>query len=778
MGVSLTGPRVRKFALAACLALSLFAALHFVSMILQYPYVGIYTDMKGSRVITEYIAPYSWAKQAGIQPGERVLSIDGQPAFANRNVVRYGEIEQARSVTLMRGHKALSLKVEKGESGSALLYYLIIPAVFFLMCFAMGCFLYTRQQKNRAVPVLIAFMAVAGIMLLEVGANTRQDEWSLRLTVFSMLYGHVLMMHFLRKYFASWSLFFMSKLSLVFLYLAASFIFIYSMLFSEKEINAGYPLELIFSAAVFVMMCIQTIRLYIRVKKTEYRKIVQILMAGFFLSLCPFAILYALPLVAFGVPVTPLEWTLPFLIFMPMTLFYLVISKFFIDISFIIGRLAYYGGLSLLATVLILSGFLSVMYRSMGWNPIEAARMGICTLIVVLFLLYSKEYLDYYLRKRLFPKRQDFQTSLNRFLKWSKTEYNMSDFVFILQQEAENCLPVEKAMLVKIDAAGRPVSLLNDEVPLPHVLRRLINALPPSGMFIENADGFAAFLMNRDGDMIVLTGKWKKPRRLLNLDERVWLETLLNYAQLVIENLYKTEEMMDAFKHLETNRRSLSMTTKKFIFKISERERRQLSRDLHDTNLQDQLSVARDIDVEKKKMSDPAVVYFLENIRERILDNVHVLRKVINDLRPDFIQRLGLVKSLDILFEQINLRSSFVLHEQIEEGLMIDDKEIEIAVYRIIQELLNNAMKHSKAAHVHLSLTQEGRWYVLDYLDDGIGIDLNQLDRSFSTMGIPGMIGRAEGLSGKITLESGKESGKRKGLHVVVRLPKKSSEEN
>ncbi|WKB35916.1 hypothetical protein QS257_00360 [Terrilactibacillus sp. S3-3] len=168
--------------------------------------------------------------------------------------------------------------------------------------------------------------------------------------------------------------------------------FVYSMLFSEKEINAGYPLELIFSAAVFVMLSIQTIRLYIRVKKTEYRKIVQILMTGFFfLSLFPFAGLYALPLVAFGVPVTPLEWTLPFLVFMPITLFYLVISEFFIDISFIIGRLAYYGGLSLFVTALILSAFLGVMHKSIAWNPLEVARMGIITLTVVLLLLYSKD---------------------------------------------------------------------------------------------------------------------------------------------------------------------------------------------------------------------------------------------------------------------------------------------------------------------------------------------------------------------------------------------------
>ncbi|WKB35917.1 histidine kinase [Terrilactibacillus sp. S3-3] len=300
----------------------------------------------------------------------------------------------------------------------------------------------------------------------------------------------------------------------------------------------------------------------------------------------------------------------------------------------------------------------------------------------------------------------------------------MSDFVFILQKEAENCLPVERAMLVKMDGDRQAISLSNSDVPVPDSLRHTIFALKSTGTFIETAVGFSALLLSRDDDTIVLAGKWKKPRRRLNLDEQVWLETMMNYAQLVMENLYKTEELMDAFKHLETNRQSLSMTTKKFIFKISERERRQLSQDLHDTNLQDQLAVARDIDAEKEKVSDPAVVYFLENIRERILDNVHVLRKVINDLRPDFIQRLGLVKSLAILFEQTNLRSNFVLQEQIDEELMIEDKEIEIALYRVIQEMLNNAMKHSGAAHVRLTLTQRDRRCVLDYLDDGTGIDL------------------------------------------------------
>ncbi|WKB36970.1 ATP-binding protein [Terrilactibacillus sp. S3-3] len=163
----------------------------------------------------------------------------------------------------------------------------------------------------------------------------------------------------------------------------------------------------------------------------------------------------------------------------------------------------------------------------------------------------------------------------------------------------------------------------------------------------------------------------------------------------------------------------------------------------------------------------------------RILNNIKTLREITHHLYPEFIHKLGLTVALNELYSQVQKQSTFALHTHIDQHLSIFDRELEINLYRIIQELLNNAIKHSQADHVNLILIEEGKQYVLIYDDDGVGINKDEIchQNNFSIMGLPGLRGRVAITSGRITIDSLKNNADKKGLHIEIVWPLRTAPE-
>lgn len=283
------------------------------------------------------------------------------------------------------------------------------------------------------------------------------------------------------------------------------------------------------------------------------------LFAGILLALMPFVALYALPIMIFNDTIMPWEWTTPFLVFLPGTEGYLAMTYKMIDLSFIINRLHYYCLMSLMITSVILTGILVLDPGKLPGDIFGIARLALFIFTVLLLFLYIKDYVEYRLRKIMFPKRQDSQMSLNRFLQWMKSEHKLDNLAFILKREIENCLPAKEVTLVKVDQKGEAISLLDNRKV--SVARYHWLANESTERLQADAHGFKMNLYHDKSGTIFLYGRWKM-RRKLNPDEKIWLETLLNYAQVVIENQNKAEDLIGLLS-LEKGRYLLPHTVKK-----------------------------------------------------------------------------------------------------------------------------------------------------------------------------------------------------------------------
>ena len=198
-----------------------------------------------------------------------------------------------------------------------------------------------------------------------------------------------------------------------------------------------------------------------------------------------------------------------------------------------------------------------------------------------------------------------------------------------------------------------------------------------------------------------------------------------------------------------------------------EEARKALAQDLHDEF--GQTLAALHLEAESLMNAMPAELQEQRNRIDDLVDLIETLgdkiRSISSDLRPDLLDDLGLVPTLRWYIDE------FASHRQ---DLHIDfqavgfrkrfSSEIELALYRVFQEALNNVIKHARADHFNVTLTYSHPKIIFILKDNGIGFDQ---DRSTDGIGLLGMRERVVSTGGTIAIISGKG----KGTTIRVELP-------
>ncbi|MDF2963788.1 MAG: hypothetical protein K0S39_5523, partial [Paenibacillus sp.] len=146
---------------------------------------------------------------------------------------------------------------------------------------------------------------------------------------------------------------------------------------------------------------------------------------------------------------------------------------------------------------------------------------------------------------------------------------------------------------------------------------------------------------------------------------------------------------------------------------------------------------------------------------------IYQIRLTCNELRPPLLKEYGISESLKILFNHTQLRSDYLIRFEDEELQTLLDDEQSIGIYRIVQELLANASKHSNASQVDIWLFSDRDHIYLRYQDNGIGMNTAYVKESAVSMGLNGIIERVRSLEGAIEMHSERNH----GLQMSVALP-------
>lgn len=190
------------------------------------------------------------------------------------------------------------------------------------------------------------------------------------------------------------------------------------------------------------------------------------------------------------------------------------------------------------------------------------------------------------------------------------------------------------------------------------------------------------------------------------------------------------------------------------VIEAQELERRRLAGDIHDGISQRLITLSYRLDAAQRSVGDDpaAVAEQLEKARELVDLTLQEARAAIGGLRPPVLDDLGLAGGLASLARSI---PQFNIDVDLAETRLPD--HIELALYRIAQECLQNVVKHAKASRARLTFSVDDGTARLEIVDDGVGFDTFEHPLGSDEMGGYGLLSmaeRAEIVGGRLNIRS------------------------
>lgn len=227
-----------------------------------------------------------------------------------------------------------------------------------------------------------------------------------------------------------------------------------------------------------------------------------------------------------------------------------------------------------------------------------------------------------------------------------------------------------------------------------------------------------------------------------------------------------TVEDISQRKHAEQVQRDLA----KYILEAQEAERKRVAFDLHDSVNQMLSSVRYRLKSaeEESRGARRSTWKGAEESRMLVEKAIQELKRISRNLRPTTLDDLGLVAAARTLGAEFTARTGITV--QVESSGMKRrlPADLELALFRIVQEALNNVEKHSQATKVEVSFALSGPTAIATVVDDGKGFNPTKVNHGgHRGLGLVSMNERATLLGGTVTIESIR----RKGTRVVAHIP-------
>lgn len=240
----------------------------------------------------------------------------------------------------------------------------------------------------------------------------------------------------------------------------------------------------------------------------------------------------------------------------------------------------------------------------------------------------------------------------------------------------------------------------------------------------------------------------------------------MHFAQVNFINITKQITLESELINSKTLIHDLSLK----IQSLQETERKNISRELHDGLGQSLASLKFHLDnIETKIINDSETLQSISDSKLMIQASINELRNILYNLNPRSLDDLGLVTSLEILSKEFSKQSNIKGNFHSSCINKSFNHDLEIALYRIVQESLNNILKHSKADEFGIMLTQHEDFLRLIVEDNGKGFDIKKIhmNKNTSSMGLNNIKERIIPFDGKLTIDSRKGA----GTSIIIEIP-------
>ena len=296
-------------------------------------------------------------------------------------------------------------------------------------------------------------------------------------------------------------------------------------------------------------------------------------------------------------------------------------------------------------------------------------------------------------------------------------------------------------------------------------------------------NGMNAFLLVKQSHsgipFILVTGALSEQLALDFLQEGVddfILKSSYKRLPLAIESVIRKKEMEKEKLAMESELKKSHKELQLLLDRQQnsrEEERRIIARDLHDELGQVLTTLKIDVSMLRKRVASNGVHVQSDLVKSelssiiKLIDRINrSVRRISSGLRPEILDELGLIEAIRWHVQEFEKRYAMKCSVKLPTNSLSIDNKSSIALFRIVQEALNNVAKHSEASHVFIQMKIENDSLYLEIKDDGKGLEPESV-KSSGSLGIIGLRERVRLLSGKFDIHG--QPGK--GTMVSVTIP-------
>lgn len=709
----------------------------------------------GDDYIVKQTEPGSWSSTHLIE-GHIVHTINKQPPQDYEMVQKFNLMEQAETITIKDPltDEHVRYKVQAGVDTHVIFQTLIPALVFIFSIYSSNIILTNRTESTRKSSLLLVlFLFDISLAYIMAGASARGNDLARLLIPFFFMLVPLLYLHFVYSYFKEFGALWFSKHWITFGYgvlILASILNISIYVpFIPSLINPSF-VTLIFLGGFVTLFVIVVVGIMIGLRKLASKTHRYLLRGIAFMNVVaflPFVLLYAMPYVFFDIHIFSPVILSSFIMLIPLSLGYQFMMRKIYDIDFIVGRMKYY---ILLSIVPALLGTSLLILLNEELTDIFAIQGFIIMSLIIYVAFYLKEFMDYKFKFIRISEKQNYQQNTFEFMEQIREANDLSEVIEEIKNNLKKMLMMSNVSLIEyFEEQNVDFSDISIE-DVKRVSEKVGTIVPLENGFLLNIGD------TKDTHFIIKAfGDGNLPR--LTRDETTWLKSLAYYTHVTIENFSKIENVMLQIASIDKDQRSSGLVHK-VLYQLEEKQRGVLARDLHDSVLQDLLSIKKKVELNTYGLDTDS-----EQAKELMLKDmssvIKTTRNTCHELRPNTLFDLGIEKAtkklVDTFAEEHGLKIRFTANRI--DGTIPND--IQLNLYRVIQELLNNSSKHAKATTIAVILVKIGNTLTLHYEDDGVGVDPSKLYTNKASIGLSGMRERVRMLGGNIEITTAEGEG-------------------
>lgn len=246
-------------------------------------------------------------------------------------------------------------------------------------------------------------------------------------------------------------------------------------------------------------------------------------------------------------------------------------------------------------------------------------------------------------------------------------------------------------------------------------------------------------------------------KTMMNIEDG---EKIINHISIAMSFLER-----DILSALEVADKNSEMFIGIKILEAQENERKRIARDIHDGPAQHMANVVMKVDICKMVIQNDLEegLKELADLKESVKIALKEVRSIIFDLRPMSLDDLGLSETIQQTLNAISKESNIDIKIKLKPIKTEIEPIIQVAVYRIIQEIFNNIRKHSKAKCAEVRLDFGTKYLMLIINDYGVGFNveetLQRVKTKGASYGLIGILDRVNQLQGEIQIKSSEGEG-------------------